>query len=180
MVSPCYDRPSETFFPLGRSGNKGDTIRTAFLSLVLFVLLPIIAWGEESAADEPTFGPCVVKYSEPVITLTSAVNATFSAPISDVTFTNITFNGVPADLRALTALSSNVQVVDDTLQCKVPCGFSTDEGRYEMTVLAPGYQPSILSFTAKYSSFVGGCPATFSGTQRVSVTLQPQASSLNR
>lgn len=133
----------------------------------------VVAGCGGGGSEQPNAGPCVVNYTEPVVTISSAVNSSSIAPVSDVTLTNISLDGLPADLRVLAFLSSNIQVAGTTLVCKVPCSFSTTEGNYAMSVSAAGYQVAALSFVAKYSNFIGGCPATYSGSRSVSVSLQP-------
>ncbi len=140
-------------------------MRLVKLALLLSISSTLLACGG-SGSEEPTAGP-------PLVKVVSAVDANSAADVVDIALSDILVNGVSPDLHTLSAKSSNIQLVGTTLQCKVPCSFSTLEGSYVMAVRAPGYEPAPVSFEAKYSSYSEGCPATYSGSKDVSVSLSP-------
>jgi hypothetical protein len=115
----------------------------------------------------------VVLYEEPILLIATARDGASSASIPEITLTEVKVNGALLDLRVLGATTSSARVVGNSIQCTVPCGFATIEGTYSAILTASGYQSSLLSVAAQYQSFVGGCPATYGGGRRVTLSLQP-------
>ena len=124
--------------------------------------------------DNRLAGPCYVGYDDPVLTIASATDGVSSAPIAQLTISNISVDGIAIDLRTVTVPISNAQVTGNSVRCTVPCGFSTQQGTYSATLSAVGYQPAALAVAASYQTVTGGgCPAIYSGGKHTSVILQP-------
>jgi hypothetical protein len=140
--------------------------------LLLSTLLLVASCGGGGASDEQVFGPCVVNYAEPILTIASVIDATSSAVVSTVALTDIAFNGASIDLSTLLAVSANVQLAGGVLQCTVPCALATEAGTYSATVSAAGYKSTNVSVAAQYQTFAGGCPASYGGGKHISVSLQ--------
>ena len=140
--------------------------------LLLFTLSLVASCGGGGASDEQLFGPCVVNYTEPILTIASVIDPTSSAVVGTVTLTDISFNGASIDLSTLVAVSTNVQLIGGVLQCTVPCALATEAGTYSATVSAAGYKSTNVTVAAQYQTFVGGCPASYSGGKHISISLQ--------
>src|SRR4051812_10836521 len=70
-------------------------------------------------------GPCVIAYSEPVLTFQSAVGRPSGAAIPQITLTDVKFNGEPRDplvyWGATPQDSFNVSISEDGVHCTIPC-----------------------------------------------------------
>jgi hypothetical protein len=143
------------------------------LALVIAAAVTACGGGGGNDTANSAVGPCVVNYEEPILVITAASDAVSAAPVTEIALTDVKVNGVPLDLRVLGVTTPNVRVVGSSLQCTLPCGFATTEGAYSATLTASGYQSSSLLVSAQYQSFVGGCPAKYSGGKHVAVSLQP-------
>ena len=140
--------------------------------LLLSTLSLVASCGGGGASDERVFGPCVVNYAEPILTIASVIDATSSAAVGTVTLTDISLNGASIDPSTLVAISANVQLAGGVLQCTVPCALATEAGTYSATVSAAGYKSTDITVAAQYQTFVGGCPASYSGGKHISISLQ--------
>jgi len=140
--------------------------------LLLSTPLLVASCGGSGTSDEQVFGPCVVNYAEPILIIASVVDATSSAVVGTVALTDISFNGTSIDLSTLVAVSTNLQLAGGVLQCTVPCALATEAGTYSATVSAAGYKSTNVTVAAQYQTFVGGCPASYSGGKHISVSLQ--------
>lgn len=137
----------------------------------LFVASCLAACGG-GGGNVANAGPCVVQYSEPVLGIAAARSASGTASASSLSLSQVSFNGTPLDLAAAAAApASGVSVVGTTFQCSVPCGFGTQPGTYAFTASAPGFAATPVSASASYASFSGGCPASYDGGTKISVTL---------
>jgi hypothetical protein len=143
-------------------------------TLIRSLVLALVACGGGGQTDDRVAGPCYVSYDDPVLTIASATDSMSTGPIAQLTISSISVDGIALDLRALGTPISNAQVIGNSVQCTVPCGFSTQQGTYSATISAAGYQSAALSVTASYQTVTGGgCPAIYSGGKHTSVSLQP-------
>ena len=94
-------------------------------------------------------------------------------PLSNVVVKNVRLDGIEQDLRLIVASSPSygVEVQGDSLVCRVPCGFATQEGNYIFTVSAEGYPPQERGYEGKYRLFKGGCPSYNEGGVRIALRL---------
>ena len=53
----------------------------------------------------------------------------------------------------------NVQFRNDSLFCKVPFSFGTEQGHWRVTVAAPNCPVQDVEFDARYTVRKGGCPS---------------------
>ena len=146
-------------------------IDRTFLLASVFVLS---ACGGSSKPEEPIFDFCGEGAKlEPVITISSAIDSAASIPISEIVISDVAIEGTQVSVDALRTLATGLQISGDTLVCQVPCSFGLTEGNYSMLVTAAGYKPSNIAFFASYSSVVGDCVKTYSGSKRVTIALEP-------
>lgn len=132
------------------------------------------------ACSEPTNGPCVVTYRDPLLTIASVLNTQTGAAIPQVRIKDIKYQGAALrELRELTetgTLVRGVTITGQELLCNVVCSFATQEGLYEFTVTQSGLRDTSLSVNAKYATSEGppgGCPRTFSGGMELRLRLSP-------
>ena len=123
---------------------------------------------------EPLAGPCLVNVGEPVVRIASAVDANTGASLAEVSLENIQFNGVTANLAAVTAVSLNVTVGGNALLCKLPCAFASSEGLYTFAATASGYETRLISISAQYATRTGNCPMVMSGATTTNISLAPK------
>lgn len=124
-------------------------------------------------AGEPVAGPCVVLPSEPVVQITSAIDAVNRQPLEQVTLTNFRMNGTPVAPVVVMTPSTGVTLAGSSLRCTPPCGFGGADATFALTVEAGGYTPTPVTVEARYADFTGGCPAYLSGGTKISVALAP-------
>ena len=108
-------------------------------------------------------GPCVHVFRDELVHVRAVVDSATGAGIDSVVITNVRVRGtsLPLSLVVLPApgQGEGVSLDGDTLRCSVPCAFGTQDGRWELTLLARGYPPQTLAFDASYGEFRGGCPS---------------------
>ena len=125
---------------------------------------------------DPIFGPCVVIEREPVLNIIDAIDSSNNQSIQQVQISNIRIDGSLIDFRENhLELSSNIEFdyVNDILTCTLPCGIGQQEGTWEFTVTASGYQDSEETIETSYALFDGGCPAYLDQGTEVSLQLEP-------
>ncbi|MEO5669646.1 MAG: hypothetical protein ABIR26_03040 [Ramlibacter sp.] len=126
--------------------------------------------------DAPVAGPCVVRYAEPSLIISSVQNAATGAAIPVVSLSGITIDGVAFNMAPLAAEARNVRAVGSALECTTACGFTVHEGAIAFTVSAPGFLPRSVAATGAYSSRSGnpgGCPLDLTGGNRINLSLTP-------
>jgi hypothetical protein len=145
------------------------------LSMVLLLVVAVMACG--GGGDEPPppgAGPCYHSFGEPSLIISSAQNSVTAAPVSVLTLSNVTLDGTPFDATFLPTEALNVRVTGSSLECTVPCGFATHVGAISFTASAPGFTSRPVAANGAYSSFIGGCPSSETGGNRIAVLLSPQ------
>jgi hypothetical protein len=84
-------------------------------------------------------------------------------PIPAIVIRQIRVDGAPLDTLSLKFLvyepAYGVELRGDSLICRVPCGFSTEQGNYIFDVSAEGYPAQERGYDARYRVFKGGCPS---------------------
>ena len=125
-------------------------------------------WGSVAIAVAGTFvgcdgdiaGTCDHVYREPLLQIVAARDAQDGTLIPSVVVQNVRRDGIEQDLRSLIdGPSYGVEIQGDSLICRVPCAFATQEGNYIFTVSATGYPPQDRGYEARYRVFKGGCPS---------------------
>ncbi|MBV8659086.1 MAG: hypothetical protein JO142_14770 [Burkholderiales bacterium] len=145
-------------------------MKTTFYFLLL---LPIaIAGCGGGGTQDPAAGPCDLRYTEPVVLVTSATDAVTNHDLGAITISGVQIYGVAANLVVVAQTSSSVSISDTNLRCTTPCGFGWTEGKYSFTAAAPGYQPATVTVDARYSSRSGDCPLVMSGGTKVAIVLK--------
>ena len=160
----------EQFDNATMSNSKMTTTGHTFL-LISAIGLCACGGGGGDDAESTVFCMPEAQAAEPSFTIQSAIDKLSGLAIPEITLTNITFQGVPINVISLSNVSVNVTAIDKSIQCKIPCGFATDEGLFTMTVNAPTLQPLVVSVDASYSTLTRGCPSVLSGGKRVSFVL---------
>lgn len=141
--------------------------------LISLLSLAVAACGG-GAEQSPVMDACLVTHTEPIVLITSATDTVSQQSLGTITLSNLQVNGMAVDLAALTATSFGVTVSGSSLQCTLPCGFSSMEGKYSFMAVAPGYQAAAVTVDAHYSTKSGGsCTLTLSGGTKVAVGLKP-------
>jgi hypothetical protein len=148
----------------------GSMARRTALVLSVIVLM-ITGCGFE---EEPGAGPCVHQFLSPVLAIVSVSDSNTGGGLSKVTLGQLAIDGVPVRAETVAEMSSNVVVDGGLLQCTVPCAFGTQEGIYTFVASAAGYKPADVSVEAQYTTFIGGCPSSSSGSVNVSIVLAPE------
>lgn len=117
-------------------------------------------------------GPCVHIYEDPVLTIQSVTSNETGDAISPIFIHELKLDSMGMDiLFMMSGITKNLTFSDSLVTCTVPCGFGTEEGVYELTISAEGYNDSTVSTQAKYRNSKGGCPSSSSGSARFSFTL---------
>ncbi|WP_457353586.1 hypothetical protein [Roseateles sp. P5_D6] len=138
------------------------------------LLLGLAACGGGGDNTESVGCPAIVLSDGPALILASVQSAATSASIPVVILSDMTANGLSfsAELYSPTQ-SLNVRTVGKTLECTLPCGFSSATGEQSFTVSAPGYVPLKVTAQGSYASSRGICPPTLTDGHRITVKLEP-------
>lgn len=127
-----------------------------------------------------TAGPCYVKYADPLFTISAATSASSRSAIARIVVRNFSYNGEPRTNLGADFLTNhlgltprNAVVQGNEVVCDIVCAFGGPEGRYTLTLGAPGYRDTTFTVDAKFERGVGDCPTTLSGGETLSVTLSP-------
>lgn len=124
------------------------------------------------ACDGNPIGPCVHEYREALLQVVGARDAQDNTPLPNFVIRQVQIDGREQDLRFVVAGPSyGVELKGDSLVCRVPCGFGTQEGNYIFTVSAPGYPPQVRGYEGRYGVFHGGCPSYNDAGVRVTLRL---------
>jgi hypothetical protein len=116
-------------------------------------------------------GPCVHEYREPVLNIVSAASSN-GTPIGHLTLTNVQVNGHAPGPGAFQD-AVNAVLTNGKIECDVPCGFGTEEGLWQFTAEAEGYQPEEIAVETEYAVFVGGCPSYNDAGTELAIELDP-------
>lgn len=139
----------------------------AFLSLCF--VFALTACSDGGARDDGTAGPCVHQFDGPVLNITAASGSSSGAAIPRLALSSIKVDGQSRNAEEWDDPSrptKNISVQGGVLYCDVPCGFGTEQARYEFILDAPGFQSKITTVDARYQTFRGGCPSSSAdGTQ---------------
>jgi len=134
-----------------------------------------------SGCRQTQLGPCEVEYKDPLLTIASARNKVSLQAVPVVTFQEIRFEGSAVrDLRFLTETGApvgGVTAAGTSLTCALTCFFAASEGRYSMTVSAPGYRDTTVTVDGAYAireRVNGGCPLRLSKGVSIDLSLSPQ------
>lgn len=137
--------------------------------MLLFLFLPLLL------ACEPQMGPCVHIYEDPILTIQTVTSEETGDAISPLIIDELKLDSNEIDIVFMMGgITKNLTFSDSLLICTVPCGFGTEEGTYEMTVSADGYNDSTVSTQAKYENSESGCPGSSSEGSQISFTLTPE------
>jgi len=132
--------------------------------------------GDESnTIDGNVSGPCVEVEREPVIKIESVSDQSTGENIFEVEIDNISFNGeLVAFKENQQEVLANIEIdfINNSLVCTLPCAFLRQEGLYEFTVRAIGYASEVVQTQASYSVFEGGCPSYVDGGTEVFIELE--------
>lgn len=140
---------------------------------VLVVLILAIAVSRCDHEEEFT-GPCVHVYEEPVLNVLSVTNRATNQRLDAVWVRQVAFEGEDLDLLALRqSVSYRVSYTDSGLYCNPPFGFGTANGHYTLSISADGFRDTVVTVSAAYSIYRGGCPSSNSGGTKFVVQLKP-------
>lgn len=114
---------------------------------------------------------CAIQAAEPLVTVDAVADSASGAEIPVILVSNVRYSGFPLLPASLVdpqrAPVRQATVDGDAIRCVVICGFGSNEGRYEVTIAAPGYRSRTITFSAEYDRLDAGCPRL----QRDGVTL---------
>lgn len=140
----------------------------------LGIALIVSGCGGGGTSSQSGAGPCVVNYAGPAFEITSVTDQATGLPINQVVLSSVTLNGSPVDPSRLTGAYLNVQLLSNgSLQCGPPCGFTDTEGNYLILVSATGYTAKTIAVSAAYGTVMLGCPANYSNSTKVTLSLSP-------
>src|SRR5258708_2437781 len=92
--------------------------RPSFLTLACLLLGLAACGGGGDDGLQAGAGPCVVNYAESSLIISSVQNSVSAAPISVVSLSSITVDGMAFDASFLPR-NGNVRAVGNTLECTV-------------------------------------------------------------
>ncbi len=140
---------------------------------LLFAAMLSAIWINCEKIDDPVMGPCEHRYLDPLIVIDPVTEMTTGRQIMAFKIVDVTIDDNEIDLHQLLHDSaSNCVLYDSVLYCNTPTGFGTQEGNYQLTIQASGFQDTTISFSAAYQTFDGGCPSSSSGSTPVSLQLK--------
>lgn len=131
--------------------------------------------AENKKLDDELAGPCVTIEREPVIKLEGVTDQSTGESIAEVEIENISLNGdlfVFKENQQELLTNVDIDFINNTLVCTLPCAFLNQEGLYEFTVKTMGYSSETLQTQASYSVFDGGCPSYVDGGTEISFQLK--------
>lgn len=119
---------------------------------------------------------CSVRNAEPLITIAAVQDSASHAAITDVTVSNVTFEGSPVSNLAFLisperAPTSQVTLEAQSIRCKVVCGFASASGKYSFVLGATGYKGRTVTIDARYAEVASGCPSLLKRGASISETL---------
>ena len=139
--------------------------------LAAFLAAAAVAGCGGSSSDEQLANFCgETEYRDPLLKITSVVNAETRTPLPEVLFSGFSLDGSPT---IAIYPGENMAPVAGGLRCTVPCGFGIDPGRYGFSVSAVGYTATVVSIPAAFKTKVEGCVTQFSGSTEVALELVP-------
>lgn len=123
---------------------------------------------KESTTIDSTgaLGSCFHSYREPVMKIIGASEHNTNSNVELIEIKNINFNEQPVEFEeSHNELAVNVEIdyQNNSLVCSLPCAFLQEEGQYEFTITANGYENKTVQMQAFYSIFEGGCPSYSDG-----------------
>lgn len=140
---------------------------------MLSLLLVACGGSGDGDALESSATACIDSAIEPLISLTSIVDATSRAEIAEATLRDVVVNGYSVSrFYVMATRPRNIVLVGDELRCTTPCAFGSSDGEYVFTLEAPGYRSKTITFRGQYPSVrQAGCTITRSGSVPVNVEL---------
>lgn len=118
-------------------------------------------------------GACEHVFRDPVL----AVRLDVVGPLRPGAFalTDFQINGRsrPPAPHWTQAPAYRAQIRGDTLFCEGACGFGFEEGAYDFTAGAVGFDQRPVRVDARYQDGDGGCPSSSEGSTQITVTLVP-------
>ncbi len=142
------------------------TGKALLISLMTFILIV--------SCDNDSAGPCAHIYEEPILSVISAKDVDTQQGIDRIELKSIKIDGIDADLNILLDQSSNINRLDSTLICNIPCAFGTQTGEYSFMVSAEGFRDSLYTLDVQYKYSEGGCPSRSWGSQEMMIELAHQ------
>lgn len=145
-----------------RNDRCGSTLVTIGLALMVTTLIALLFTAcSDDGDDGSVLGPCYHEYRDAVVHISTLTDLDSGAFLDTMYISGVTVRGTdyPLDWILEARLSEGLQAVGDSVLCVIPCSFGSREGRWSMTVSAPGYPRQVLEFEAAYALFHGGCPS---------------------
>jgi len=124
--------------------------------------------------------PDVESHEDPLVRVVSVVDSSSKDSLSQVTFSELTFDQQNYNFGAILGGPSGMERLDvssdgQSVVCTVPCGLFAFEGEYSMLVHAPSFEPKRIEFEPAYESDGGPpCRNQYSGSYELSITLDPE------
>ncbi|MEO6280362.1 hypothetical protein [Roseateles sp.] len=138
------------------------------------LLLGVTACGGGGDNRESVGCTLIMQTDEPSLIVASVQNAATSAPVPVVVLSDIAVYGLSFTAASFSPTQSlNVRLVGNSLECTLPCGFTTSTGDISFTVSATGYTPKKVVTKGAYATSYGSCPPTNTGGNRIAVKLEP-------
>jgi len=137
--------------------------------LILVLLSMLFGCDNEEVADiesdpgidDHAVGPCVITPREHVIKILSAVDQVTEEDIESITISDIHYHDeqvVFFEIIDETVENIEINSIEESLICSLPCALFNQEGSYSFTVEALGYDDKVVEIDAGYAVFEGGCP----------------------
>jgi len=145
------------------------------MNLIRLILITLFIFTLASCEDDywdSGIGPCVHNYMEPILHITTVRDTIKNYSPSFVILHDLRINGNTQISRLVLVDSYSIVAKDSLFYCNVPFGFGSEEGTYEFTVEAEGYELKYFKIdNVEYSIFQGGCPSYNDGGKRVELNL---------
>jgi hypothetical protein len=124
---------------------------------------------------ETAIGPCEHNILDPLIEIEDVFDESSGQAIQEFKITAAILDSNHIQLQTLlNEVSFNTVFYDSVLYCNTPCGFAAEEGKYQLTLSASGYNDTTVVIDARFGKFDGGCPSTNSGSTTVTCKMRKE------
>ena len=143
------------------------------MKILLTPLIAIIAFISCEDLGDPTIGPCVHIYRDPIVEVENVKDEQSGHIIYEFKIIEAVINDRTIEMHhLLNNVSFNSVIYDSILFCNTPCGFGYEEGVYKLSVSSIGYRDTTIIFNAQFKSGGGNCPSYSSGSTIVSFKMR--------